>query len=234
MSAKGARRADALSALEDRIGWRFKNRALLEEAMRHGSVLGERKNLHSNERLEFLGDRVLNLTIARRLFEAMPEADQGALARRFNRLVDRNACARAARRADLGAAVTLSKSEEIGGGRDRDSLLADACEAIIAALYLDGGMAPAEDFIHRFWAEDLGSGQRGGRDAKSALQEYAASQHKGLRYHVVERSGPEHSPVFIVEALLDDANPVQGKGGSKREAEQAAAAALLKKLKVNV
>lgn len=231
MAAKGARRADALSALEERIGWRFRDPPLLEEAMRHASVIGERSDVKSNERLEFLGDRVLNLIIADHLFREAPDADQGGLAQRINLLIDRTACARAARRADLGAALTLSKSEEMHGGRDKETLLADACEALIAALYLDGDFPAARAFVFRFWGDELeGAERKAKRDAKSALHEWAAAEKKDLQYHVVGRTGPEHAPLFVVEAQMDGAKPARGEGGSKREAEQAAAEAMLKRL----
>jgi ribonuclease-3 len=220
---------DALAALEERIGWRFRNRAIAEEAMRHSSALEGRKHARSNERLEFFGDRVLNLAVAERLWEAFPDAGEADLAHRFNALVNRTACARAARRADLGAALQLSLSEDKGGGRGKETILADACEAIIAALYLDGGMPAARAFIDKFWEADFAA--EAPRDAKSALQEWAAAKRRALRYDVVERTGPEHAPRFVVEAIIDGLKPARGEGGAKREAERAAAAALLKRLK---
>jgi ribonuclease-3 len=225
------RRAEALAALEDRIGRRFKDRALAQEALRHSSALEGRKTARSNERLEFFGDRVLNLAVAERLWEAFPDAGEADLAHRFNALVNRAACARAARRAELGAALELSASEDRGGGRDKETILADACEAFIAALYLDGGMAAARAFVDTFFAEDFAAVVDAPRDAKSALQEWAAAKKRALRYEVVERTGPEHAPRFIVHAIMDGHKPARGEGGAKREAERAAAAALLKRLR---
>lgn len=218
---------NALDALEERIGWRFKNRALLEEALRHASTVDAQSKQRSNERLEFFGDRVLNLVIAEHLFEMLPDTGESGLAPRFNALVNRTACARAARRINLGAALTLSKSEEQGGGRNKENILADACESLIAALYFDGGMDVARRFIVETWREDLETAESRPQDAKSALQEWAAARRKGLRYHILDRSGPEHAPRFRVEAIVDGLDPAEGEGGSKREAEQAAAEALL-------
>lgn len=227
---KRARKSDALAALETRIGWTFKDRALAEEALRHGSAVDPKQTLTSNERLEFLGDRVLNLVIAEELFRKFPASSEGRLAPRFNSLVDRTACARAARRIDLGAALTISRSEEDSGGRDKDAILADGCEALIAAIHLDGGLEAARAFILRVWAEDIEEIEESARDPKSLLQEWAAARRKTLIYRHLERSGPEHAPRFVVEAVLEGAAPERGEGGSKREAEQAAAKALLEKL----
>jgi ribonuclease-3 len=231
MPRRSERAKDPLAALEDRIGWRFTNRALLEEAVRHSSAVDQKSRLRSYERLEFFGDRVLNLTIAEHLFTAFPDVGESSLAHRFNALVNRTACARAARRAELGAALTLSSSEDQAGGRDKENILADACEALIAAIYLDGGHAPAREFIVRFWGKDLETVENSPRDPKSALQEWAASQKRALSYQTVERTGPEHAPRFIVEALVAGMKPARGEGGSKREAEQAAAQVLLKRAK---
>jgi len=221
-----------VAALEERIGFTFKEAALLEEALRHGSALDPRTVLQSNERLEFLGDRVLNLVIAEELFKAFPAQAEGRLAPRFNTLVDRTACARAARRFDLGAAIEMSRSEEDSGGRDKDAILADACEAVIAAIYLDADLGAARAFILRFWADDLEARQDNVRDAKSLLQEWAAAHKHTLMYRHLERSGPEHAPRFVVEAVLENVGVARGEGGSKREAEQAAAKALMETLHV--
>jgi ribonuclease-3 len=204
---------------------------LLEEAVRHSSAIDQRSKLRSYERLEFFGDRVLNLTIAEHLFAAFPDAGESALAQRFNALVNRSACARAARRIELGSALTLSPAEDESGGRNKENILADACEALIAALYLDGGIDPARAFILHVWGKDLATVEKSPRDAKSALQEWAAARKKALRYVTIERTGPEHAPRFIVEALVDGMRPARGEGGSKREAEQAAAQVLLKRTK---
>ncbi|MBI1187184.1 MAG: ribonuclease III, partial [Alphaproteobacteria bacterium] len=157
------------------MGFTFKDEARALEALRHGSVVDPRTEERSNERLEFLGDRVLNLVIAEELFKAFPTSAEGRLAPRFNALVDRTACARAARRIGLGDALEMSRSEEESGGRNKDAILADACEALIAAIYLDGGFDAARAVVLRIWADDLADIEASARDAKSLLQEWAAA-----------------------------------------------------------
>lgn len=215
-------------ALEDRIGYAFKDRALLREAMTHASAIDGKKRARSYDRLEFLGDRVLGLIVAERLFGDHREAEEDGLAPRFNALVNRSACARAARRADLGAAVILSSSEEQQGGRGKEAILADICESVLAALFLDGGMEAAKAFIATFWAGEFDAVVSAPRDAKTSLQEWAAAKRRTLQYETLERTGPEHEPVFVVEAHVQGFPPVRGEGGSKRDAQRAAAAAFMK------
>lgn len=222
-------RTDLIGALEARIGHSFGTRALIEEALTHSSAGHGRAGALTNQRLEFLGDRVLGLVICDYLFQRFPGDEEDGLAPRFNALVNRGACARAAQRADIGAALTLSKAEAQAGGRQKEAILADACEAVIAALYLDAGIEAARVFIQRFWAEELERGGAPLKDPKTALQEWVASKRlDGPRYDVVSRAGPDHAPVFVVEVWVEGRAPTRGEGGSKREAEQAAAAALLK------
>jgi ribonuclease III len=226
----GPRKQDArLEALEQRIGYAFKDRALLREALTHASALdvSANKKQRSYDRLEFLGDRVLGLIVSERLLDEHERQTEGELAPLFNALVNRHACARAARAADLGAAVTLSPSEEASGGRGKEAILADICESVIAALYLDSGMDAARTFVTRFWGDAFDDASKVARDAKTALQEWAAAQRLGLSYVVVEQSGPEHAPHFVVEARVDGFEPARGEGGAKREAQRAAAAAFL-------
>ncbi|MGE3866956.1 MAG: ribonuclease III family protein, partial [Hyphomonadaceae bacterium] len=138
------------------------------------------------------------------------------------------ACARAARRAGLGEALQLSRAEEASGGREKETILADACEAVIAALYLDGGLKAARQFVETFWAEELAQAAAPPQDATTRLQEWAAATRRGApRYAVLAREGPDHAPRFLVEAQVEGMAPQRGQGGSKREAERAAAAALL-------
>jgi ribonuclease III len=217
-----------LDELEERLDYRFKDRALLREALTHASAIDGKKDAKSYDRLEFLGDRVLGLIVSERLYGAHGEAEEGGLAPRYNALVNRGACARAARRADLGAAVILSPSEEQQGGRGKEAILADICEAVLAALYLDGGIAPANAFVTRFWAGEFDAVESAPRDAKTALQEWTAARSKSLRYVVQDRTGPEHAPHFVVEAHVDGFAPTRGEGNSKRDAQRAAAAAFLK------
>lgn len=222
-----------LAALEERIGYRFHRRALLAEAVTHGSVNdGAKGRRRSYDRLEFLGDRVLGLITAERLLSKDPDAEEGDLATRYNALVNKHACAAAARAAQLGAAIALSPSEEASGGRGKDAILADVCEAVIAALYLDGGIEAARAFINRFWA-GLDLGQAARRDAKTVLQEWAAARKRRLSYHVVERTGPDHAPRFSVDAEVEGFSRKRGEGASKREAQQAAAEAFLREHRVD-
>jgi len=218
----------ALEALEARIGHTFKNRALLQEALTHGSALDGARHKRSYDRLEFLGDRVLGLVVSERLLAENATIEEGELAPRYNALVNKHACAAAARAADLGAAVVLSPSEEANGGRGKEAILADICESVIAALYLDAGMETARGFIHRFWGEAFEAVRATPRDAKTALQEWAAAKKRGLHYNVVDQTGPEHAPHFIIDAVVDGFPPSRGEGGSKRDAQRAAATAFLR------
>jgi ribonuclease III len=231
-----ARKDDApIAALEARLGYQFGARALIEEALTHASALTRRGDPPASyERLEFMGDRVLGVITAERLFRQFPQSGEDELALRFNALVNRGACARAARRAGLGEAVRMSDSERSSGGADKEAILADCCEAVIAALYLDGGLGAARDFVERFWADEFDDAAALRKDAKTVLQEWAAARKKSLAYRLTDRSGPDHAPRFVVEAELAGAAPARGEGGSKREAEQAAAAALLKAEGVDV
>jgi ribonuclease-3 len=225
----------AFAALEQRIGRAFKDKGLLREALTHASAFDARQHAQRNyERLEFLGDRVLGLVVAEKMYASFPKAGESGLAPRLNALVNRSACARAARRAELGVALVLSRSEEEQGGREKEAILADVCESVIAALFLDGGYDAARAFIEEFWGDEFDDVSEIPRDAKTALQEWAAAQKRSLNYSVVSRSGPEHEPRFLVEASVEGFAPARGEGGSKREAERAAAAALLSEAGVDV
>lgn len=211
------------SRLEERIGHVFQNKELLGKALTHPSADGQ-----NYQRLEFLGDRVLGLVIANWLLKEFPKADEGELAVRFNALVRKEACADIARRIDLGDFIIVGTGEEKAGGRRKEAILADACEAVIAALYLDGGMDVASRFIEREWVTLLGNSAQTGQDAKTALQEWTQGQALGVpRYVMIERSGPDHAPEFLVEVQVDKKTAMQARGSSKRQAEQSAARALL-------
>ena len=216
-------------SLEDRIGYRFSDPALLDSALSHISALkGARNRAASYQRLEFLGDHVLGLVISDMLFRAFPAADEGELSRRLADLVRRETCAEVARSIDLGAAIRLGASEANAGGRQRIAILADVCEALVGAVFLDGGYAAAAALVEQLWGERLRTPARPLRDPKTVLQEWA--QARGLptpSYREVERTGPHHDPVFRVAVLLPEREPAEGRGRSKRAAEQAAAAALL-------
>lgn len=184
----------------------------------------------NNERLEFLGDRVLGLVCAERLWADYAGVGEDGLAPRLNAVVNRAACARAARRVGLGPALRLSPAEARSGGRDKEAILADACEAVIAALYIDGGLEAARRFVLDAFAEEFAGAARAPRDPKTALQEWAAAAFAAQPvYTLIRRTGPDHAPIFLVEARVAHLPPEQGEGASKREAERAAAKALLRR-----
>lgn len=223
---------EALEALEDRLGHRFAERDLLNRAMTHPSALSGRNGaLKSNQRLEFLGDRVLGLVIAERLFDRRRTEREGALAPRLNRLVNKRACAEAAQHMDLGRHVMMSSHEIANGGRERESTLGDVCEAVIGALYLDGGLKTARAFIERAFAPQFDEGHARLKDPKSLLQEWAQSQGHDLPdYRTLERSGPDHDPRFTVEVRVGGTFRETGSDRSKQDAERAAAFKLLEQV----
>ena len=230
-ATSGSRRSSTkrdFSAVEELLGHTFSDKRLIERALTHASAGGE----VSNERLEFLGDRVLGLIVAERLYDLYPADPEGALALKLNALVRKEACAAAAEAASLADHLILAHSEANSGGRRKAVILAGACEAILAALYLDGGMKAAENFIERYWQDAFASLGEDMRDPKTALQEWA--QTHGARsapsYRVLERVGPDHAPRFIVEVSIGPQDCETGNGGSKREAEQEAARAMMLRL----
>lgn len=222
--------------LEKTIGYRFSDTELLERALTHISALkGAQARNGSYQRLEFLGDHVLGLAISEMLFAAFPKADEGELSRRLADLVRRETCADVARTVDLGASLRLGASEIKAGGRARVAILADVCESLIGAVFLDGGYKAAFAFVERFWAERMRKPARPLRDPKTVLQEWA--QARGLptpSYREVERTGPHHDPEFRVAVILPNRDAAEGRGRSKRAAEQAAAAAMLTREGVRV
>jgi ribonuclease-3 len=223
------RRRRSTVEFEERIGYRFKDPALLEQALTHISALtGARNRAGSYQRLEFLGDHVLGLVISDMLFRAFTRADEGEMSRRLADLVRKEACADVGRTIELGAAIRLGASEANAGGRARTAILADVCEALIGAVFIDGGYPAASALIERLWSERMRTPARPLRDSKTVLQEWA--QARGLptpAYREVERKGPDHDPEFRVTVELPDLAPAEGMGRSKRSAEQAAAAAML-------
>ncbi len=229
VETKKKRRRRRAPLLEETIGYRFANSALLEHALTHISALtGARNRAGSYQRLEFLGDHVLGLVVSDMLFRAFPKADEGELSRRLADLVRKEACAEVARAIDLGAAIKLGSSENNAGGRARTAILADVCEALIGAVFVDGGYPAAAALIERLWEARMRAPARPLRDSKTVLQEWA--QARGLptpAYREVERRGPDHDPEFRVTVELPHQAPAEGLGRSKRAAEQAAAAAML-------
>jgi len=215
--------------LEARVGYHFRSRDLLKKALTHASVRQASGKRRDNERLEFLGDRVLGLAVAELLSEVHPTASEGQLARLYNRLVRGGTCAEVARALDLGASLVLSESEAGSGGRDKETILADACEALLGAIFLEAGYDKARAVVRQHWGAKLeGSPAAESADAKSALQEWAQGQGLDLPHYLeVERQGPDHAPRFTAEVHIKGRKPARGEGANKRAAEQAAATALL-------
>jgi ribonuclease-3 len=218
-----------IKALEARLGHQFSDASLLKLALSHASI-----GAQSNERLEFLGDRVLGLIVAERLYADYPDIAEGGLAVRLNALVRREACAKAGEAAGLAPYLIMAASESGSGGRQKAAILAGACEAVIAALYLDGGLDAAKHFVLTYWGEQFASLKPELRDAKTALQEWAQSgalPKKAQPSYVVKgRIGPDHAPSFTIEVRVADHDPQAGEGATKREAEQDAARRMLERL----
>ncbi|MBI5163247.1 MAG: ribonuclease III [Magnetospirillum sp.] len=224
--------ADGLAAT---LGHAFARPDLLVEALTHPSALLGRKlrRVTPYERLEFLGDRVLGLAVAEMLYLRYPDEAEGALARRHAALVRREALARVARSTGIAAAIVMAKGEEDTGGRANPGLLADACEAVIGALYCDGGLDVAARFVRSQWEALMEEAEGPPKDAKTELQEWAQGRGKPLpAYRTVGVEGPQHDPVFEVAVEVAGLDPVSGRGSSKRAAEQAAATAMLEKAKM--
>lgn len=221
-----------LDELTASIGYSFADPALLATALTHGSLGRRRRAPAENyERLEFVGDRVLGLVVAERLYEMFPSEDEGAMAKRFAALVQRETVAEVGRALGLAAHMRLSKAEEAAGGRDNTAIIADCCEALIGALFIDGGLEAARSFVLPRWTPLIEADAQPPEEAKTALQEWA--QGRGLplpAYAPVSRSGPDHDPTFTVEVRVEGLPPIQGRGRSKRLAEQDAAARLLAEL----
>ena len=218
-----------LSAFMDRLGHRFADPELLIRALTHGSISSATRP--DNQRLEFLGDRVLGLVIAETLLAEDKAAAEGILAPRFNALVRKETCADVARDLDLGTVLKLGKSEMVSGGRRKDALLGDAMEAVIAAVYLDGGIEAARALILKFWGPRVDSVEEDARDPKTALQELVQSRKQTPpAYTITKRSGPDHAPQFTIEVRTESGQTAEAQAGSKRQAEQAAAKALLERL----
>jgi ribonuclease-3 len=225
------RRDAAIAELETRIGHVFQDRELLERALTHASVGARSPKAKHNERLEFLGDRVLNLMAAEHLMELRPEAREGDLSRLINKIITYEACARVARLVGLPEALRMDHGATKVGGRDNDKVLGDACEALIAALFLEGGLDLARRFFLAFWVDEIANMEVAARkDSKTLLQEWAMG--RGLPapdYVVTASEGPSHAPRFTIEVRLQGHDPETAQGGSKREAEKAAAALMLSK-----
>ncbi|AQR61940.1 ribonuclease III [Brevundimonas sp. LM2] len=229
-------RAEAVTALVERLGHDFRDPTLLERALTHSSV-GEGadkaagKPARHNERLEFLGDRVLGLLVAQRLHQDFPAADEGELSSRLHALVDKHACGRVGERLKVGDALRLSPGESKTGGRRKEGVVADAMEALLAAVFLDAGLDAARAVFDRAWAEELASPPpRALNNPKSALQEWAQGHGRPLpTYRVVAQTGSDHAPTFTVEVSIEGVEPLTAPGRSRQDAEKKAATAMLQR-----
>ena len=219
--------------LEKAIGYTFRNITLLQNALAHSSYANERwrDSLKSNERLEFLGDSILGMVVAEYLYKTFPDRPEGELTRMRADMVCEQALAVVANKLGLGEHLLLGHGEEQGGGRNRDSILADAVESIIAASFLDGGMDAAKSFIQRLILCDVPADKLHNRDHKTALQELVQQKkNQVLHYELLGESGPDHDKRFTVAVYLNGEPVGQGVGSSKKRAEQMAACAAIEKL----
>ncbi|WP_371398275.1 ribonuclease III [Fretibacter rubidus] len=217
-----------IAALESRMGYVFKDKSLIGRALTHSSYGDGQRKIANYERLEFLGDRVLGLLTAEMLFHATQE-DEGALARRLNALVRKETCARVSRAIGVSDALLMSQSEDKQGGREKTSILGDACESILGAIYLDGGIEAAKVFYDKFWAQEIEFVmKKAAKDPKTQLQEKSSIVGGGAPdYRVIEQSGPDHRPLFVVEVDVAKIGSARGTGKSKKDAERYAAQHLL-------
>jgi ribonuclease-3 len=218
-----------LLAFQGRIGHQFRQPALLARAVTHSSISSPTRP--DNQRLEFLGDRVLGLVMSEALLAADIAASEGQLAPRFNALVRKETCAEVARELGLGEVLKLGRSEMLSGGRRKDALLGDALEAVIAAVYLDAGFETAKALVLRLWGGRVGAVETDARDPKTSLQEWAQGRAMAPpTYTELGREGPDHQPQFTVEVRLANGEAGIARAGTKRAAEQAAARALLARM----
>lgn len=224
-----------LRPLETAIGYRFFGRRHAVAALTHSSMRvspeGRRVASESYERLEFLGDRVLGLVISEMLLFRFPLEREGDLAKRHTELVRRETLAEVAVSLKLGPMIRMSRGEKDGGGQQKESLLADVVEALIAAMYLDGGMSPVRTFIEKNWSPFLEAAKRPPRDPKTTLQEWAQARSLPLPvYEIVSQSGPSHEPQFEISVTVEGQKPVVATAGNKRAAEREAASVLLERV----
>ncbi len=219
-----------LESFQTSLGYVFRDSSLLRRALTHSSVRASHPELGDNERLEFLGDRVLGLAAAELLSDSFSDASEGELARRLNTLVRMETCAEVAQELQIGACLILGEGEDESGGRGKQTILANACEAVLGAVFLDGGYGEARSLVRRHWTSHLSDEADVVVDAKSTLQEWAQRKHMALpRYQEVHRQGPDHAPSFTTEVHIEGVPPATGTGNSKRAAEQAAARSFLER-----
>lgn len=214
--------------LEKTIGYTFTNSALLDTALTHSSV---KRTTHDNERLEFLGDRVLGLVVADLLYRHFPDEKEGSLAKRHTSLVQQDSLVKVAQQLALAEHLKLSAGEAKSGGKNKDTILSDALEALIGAIYCDGGHSKAHAFIEKFWGGMLLQQISPPEDAKSKLQEWAQARSLPLpEYTLVSKSGTDHSPQFEIEVFVKGIGKVSAVAASKRAAEKSAALQMLKQI----
>ncbi|EMD84497.1 ribonuclease III [Pacificimonas flava] len=219
------RRQRRLQWAREALDHDFRDPTLLDQALTHSS--GKRSKAHSYERLEFLGDRVLNLAMAAHLFTHFGESE-GDMNRRISVLVNKESCAAVARELGVSRHVIMEEAARQAGVHKSVNLLGDVCEALIGALYLEGGFEEAQQFVMRAWESQLASGAEPPRNPKNALQEWAQQRQLPIpQYQIVGRDGPPHAPRFTVEVHLPGRTPCAGEGSSKQEAEKAAATQML-------
>jgi len=220
---KRALRKTFMALLQELVGYRFNKPSLLDEALTHPSLSGA----YNYQRLEFLGDRVLGLSIATWLLEAYPLEAEGHLNRRFTALVRKETLAKMARQLQIVKAIKLTPGAESEGTREKEAVQADVCEAVIGAMYLDGGYAVADEFIRKHWVPLVNEATEASRDNKTLLQEWCQGRALPLpKYEVIGRSGLDHSPVFTIQVIVEGKGTAEAEGTAKRLAEQAAAKTL--------
>lgn len=222
----------SLETLQTQIGYNFKNAELLQTAMTHCSVTAIGQTETNYERLEFLGDRVLGLVMAELLYKRYPEENEGDLAKRHAALVQGKTLAKVAEKISLGAAMILSENERAAGGAENEHMLADGMEALLGAIYLDGGLSECRHLITNLWDDLLDVMVEPPQDPKTALQEWAQARSLPLPvYEIIDRSGPDHAPLFTIQVIVEGFDAAQAQGNSRRIAEKQAAAKLLDYLK---
>ena len=221
---------DQLEELERRIGYGFSSPQYLSRALTHASAAKHTKDGHQYERLEFLGDRVLGLVVSELLFETFPEAAEGELSLRLNALVNGKTCALVADQISLHEFIRTGSDLKHLTSKRMQGVRADVVEAVIAAIYLDGGLDAASKVVRKLWGDRLFLADAARRDSKTALQEWAHSNNCGTpTYELLSQQGPDHDPVFTVRVILENAEGSEGKGRSKRSAEQNAARIVLER-----
>ncbi len=219
---------DILATLEEKIGYRFKNRERLEHALTHSSTADDK----NYERLEFLGDRVLGLVMAHALYTQFPDESEGGMARRHSALVQGRTIALLGQQNGIGEYIIMSVAERASGGGEKENIVADVVEAMLGAIYLDGGLEAARDVILRLWGDNIGTLTDAPMDPKTELQEWVQARGWPLPvYDIVEKSGPDHAPEFVIEVRVEGQVPAQASGPSRRQAEKTAARTMLRHLK---